>query len=264
MSNASSDKTTKPGGFPPTGPQVPWGPAMAIIASIVLFIGAQVLAGIILAIVLAAMGLSGGLAENWLDSIAGNFVFVTISDVMILLLIWLLLRRRKSNLRQLGFGRRPVWMDIGRALLGYIVYLVLLIVVSGVADSLTQIDLDQKQELGFDGITTTGQILMGFISLVILPPIVEEILFRGLVYTGLRKKLKFVWATLITSVLFAAPHLLATSDGLLWVAGIDTLVLSFILCYLREKTGALWAPMAVHALKNSVAFMALLSGVAAL
>jgi hypothetical protein len=105
---------------------------------------------------------------------------------------------------------------------------------------------------------------MAFVSLVLLPPIVEEIVFRGFVFTGLRKKMKFTAATIITSLLFAGPHLLASSEGLLWVAGVDTLVLSFVLCYLRERTGALWAPMAVHGLKNALAFVLLLSGVAAL
>ncbi|MGH7237402.1 MAG: CPBP family glutamic-type intramembrane protease [Candidatus Saccharimonadales bacterium] len=41
------------------------------------------------------------------------------------------------------------------------------------------------------------------------------------------------------------------------MAGVDTFILSTVLCYLREKTGRLYAGIGVHALKNFVAFAAL-------
>src|SRR5262249_37045858 len=97
-----------------------------------------------------------------------------------------------------------------------------------------------------------------FISLVILPPITEEIMIRGFLFTGLRSKLSLIKAGLITSVLFAIPHLQPGSgQPLLWMAGVDTFILSLILVYLREKTGSLAASIGVHAIKNFVAFLAL-------
>ena len=67
-----------------------------------------------------------------------------------------------------------------------------------------------------------------------------------------------VWAIIITSLIFASPHLLESgSGGLLWIAGIDTFVLSLVLCWVREKTGRLYAGMGIHALKNTVAFISL-------
>ncbi|HEY5805922.1 MAG TPA: type II CAAX endopeptidase family protein [Candidatus Saccharimonadales bacterium] len=255
MSNVSSEKQ---GDFPARGPAVPWGPVAAVVVTVLSFIGAQFLAGFVLALF---FGVSGA-GEVLLTSTVGQFLFVLLSDAVIFFAVWTFLRGRGAGLRQLGFGRRPVWRDIGYALLGYAAYYVLLAVVFIAASEYTQINLDQKQELGFDFLVSPGDKLMALISLVVLPPIVEEVVFRGFVFTGMRKKLKFFWATLITSLLFAGPHLLASGEGLLWVAGIDTLVLSFILCYLREKTGALWAPMTVHALKNAVAFIILLSSIA--
>jgi membrane protease YdiL (CAAX protease family) len=49
---------------------------------------------------------------------------------------------------------------------------------------------------------------------------------------------------------------LQTGQGasLLWAAGVDTFVLSLVLVYLREKTGALYAGMLVHSLNNLIAF----------
>jgi membrane protease YdiL (CAAX protease family) len=87
---------------------------------------------------------------------------------------------------------------------------------------------------------------------------VEEILFRGFLYSGLKKSLPKIWAVLLTCTIFAAPHLLeGGSSGLLWVAGIDTFILSLVLIWLREKTGRLYASMGLHALKNFIAFASL-------
>jgi len=92
----------------------------------------------------------------------------------------------------------------------------------------------------------------------VLPPLVEETVFRGFVFAGLRNKLKFVWAALATSALFASAHLqIGNGQPLLWVAALDTFTLSLVLCYLREKTDSLWPGILLHALKNGIAFLSL-------
>ena len=65
-------------------------------------------------------------------------------------------------------------------------------------------------------------------------------------------------AALITSIIFATAHLeFGEGAPLLWVAAIDTFVLSLALVYVRERTGRLWGSMGVHALKNTVAFVSI-------
>jgi membrane protease YdiL (CAAX protease family) len=260
MSDVSSEHVEPPRHFPARRPDAAWGPVAALFVTILSFFGAQSLA---LMTLLAITGI-GQLNEEWLTETSGQFYFVLLSDGLILLAVWGFLRHRRAKISQLGLARRPSWLDTGYAILGYLVYFLLFLAIATIAGALTGINLEQEQELGFDAILGSKEKLMALASLVILPPLVEEIVFRGFVFGGLRKKLRFMWATLITSLLFAGPHLLASSEGLLWVAGLDTLALSFVLCYLREKTGALWAPMAVHAIKNTIAFVLLLSGVAAL
>lgn len=260
MSNDSSEQQSdKPKGFPARGPHVPWGPLSAVVVAALTFFGAQLIAGLVLSLFVLVTGISVGLAAGGPGAIAGQFYFVLLSDALILLAMWLFLRSRRAKLQQLGFSRRPALTDVGYALLGYAGYFALLIAAIFVVGNLTEVNLNQKQELGFDALFSDSQKLMALVALVILPPIVEEIVFRGFLFTGLRTKMKFVTATIITSLLFASPHLLASSEGLLWIAGVDTLVLSFVLCYLREKTGALWAPIAVHAIKNAIAYMLLIS-----
>ena len=42
--------------------------------------------------------------------------------------------------------------------------------------------------------------------------------------------------------------------ALQWAVTIDTFVLSLMLCALREYTGAIWAGVLLHAIKNGLAF----------
>lgn len=253
-----SDVSSKPAGkwsrFPAKGPNVPWGPTASIVVTFFSYLGSQYLAGFIF-LALVASGILG----DQVGTTPGQFFFVLLSYAITLLVIWLFLRKRRANIGQLGMGRRPAWWDMGLALLGFVAYFGMFFVVITVVGTLTNINLEQEQELGFDDLFGTKEKIMALISLVVLAPVVEEIVFRGFVFAGLRKKMKFVWATIITSLLFASPHLLASSEGLLWVAGVDTLVLSFVLCYLRESTGSVWSSIALHAIKNGIAFVFLVA-----
>ena len=56
-------------------------------------------------------------------------------------------------------------------------------------------------------------------------------------------------------MLFAVAHLPeGGSDGPLYIAAIDTFVLSLFLVGLRERTRGIWAGMVLHASKNFIAF----------
>jgi membrane protease YdiL (CAAX protease family) len=254
MFNVSSKTIAAPPHSSGQHANVAWGPVAAIIMTIVSFLAAQFAISFLLVAILSAMGWDSQRASTWLDSITGRFTFIIATETATILLLYWFIRRRKGSFRSLGFWRRPNATDVGSGVIGFVVYFVLLIAASALAAQLLNINLDQRQELGFDSVIGSGQLVMAFMSLVLLPPLVEETIFRGFLYTGLRKKLSFLWTTAIVSGAFGALHLFSSSEGLLWIAGIDTLILSVILCYLREKTGNLWAGILVHAIKNGIAF----------
>jgi membrane protease YdiL (CAAX protease family) len=231
-----------------------WGPFAGFFVTAFAFLVSQLLAGALFSLLFAALGWSTDHGNQWFDSVQGQFLAVLISEGLALLFLWLFLRHRRANWRLLGFARAPLLSDVTRAAIGFVIYFTLLMIIGGIVTHVFHLDENQKQELGFDNITGTAQKLLTFVSLVLLPPIVEETLFRGFLFTGLRKKLKLLPAILVTSLLFASPHIAESSSGPLWIAGVDTFLLSIVLCYLREKTGALWASMLVHMLKNGLAF----------
>ena len=120
------------------------------------------------------------------------------------------------------------------------------------------LNVHQKQQLGFQDASGGLKLALTFVSLCVLPPLVEETVFRGFMFTTLRGKLKFVWAALITSLIFASAHLeFGSGQPLLWVAALDTFTLSMVLCYLRQKTDSLWPGILLHSLKNCIAFVTL-------
>ncbi len=235
---------------------VGYGQVAAVLVTVAVYFGAQILVGVIVSLVPLFNGWSTERLQDWLqDSVAAQFGTIFLVEALTLWLIWLFLKGRRVALKTIGLVR-PELRDVGYALAGYAVYFVSFIAISIITKMLLpSLNMNQEQELGFSKETTGAALALVFASLVILPPITEEIVTRGFLYTGLRKKLPVVIATIITSMLFAAAHLQwGSGNALLWIAALDTFVLSLILVYLREKTGSLWPSIAVHMFKNGMAF----------
>jgi len=254
MSNVSSKPAAILDPAPPDAHGVTWGPTAAVLVAALAMAGAYLVAGLVAYTLPHVLGWSAERTTAWFGSVASQFAFVMLAEAVIVAIIVWFLRFRKARIAAVGFKRRPRLTDLGWVLVTFGAYFISVAVLTTLAKSLFHIDLDQKQELGFDTVASSTERLLAFISLVIVPPLVEEFMFRGFLFTGLRRKLPFIWAAMVTSVLFASLHLAEGAGGLLWVAGIDTFVLSLFLCLLRERTGNLWAGIALHALKNGIAF----------
>jgi membrane protease YdiL (CAAX protease family) len=161
-------------------------------------------------------------------------------------------RHNGAYVRQLlGVQSRPDRRIFWLPPLAWLGYMTLTVIAGMIAYALStyyfNIDLDQAQETGFDNLKLPLEYIIAFIALVIMPPIAEELLFRGYLYGRLRRRMNFWWTTLFVSVLFGFVH------GQ-WNVGIDTFVLSLFLCGLREYTGTIWASMVLHGIKNFVAY----------
>lgn len=233
-------------------------PLTSILAVIAVFFFSQLIAGILISLYPSLKSWTADESTTWLEnSVYAQFAYILIAESLAIWLVLKLLERAKIARTRIGLIR-PQLRDAGRALLGYGIYFVAYIIIILVATQYSDlINVDQKQQIGFDNAAGVGLIAV-FLSLVILPPIAEEIMFRGFLFTSLRAKFRFRYAVIFTSILFGVAHLQFGSGApLLWVAAIDTFVLSCVLCYLREKSGSLWPGILLHALKNGIAFVAL-------
>jgi hypothetical protein len=239
--------------------KVSWTWYEAIGITLAIYFVAQFIGALLISVVPLVQGWDSARINDWIDnSTVVQFVLIAVIEALTVWFLYTFLKRRGANFQTIGLKRRPKWLDLGYVLLGFAVYFGLYVAVVTVAKNIIpDLNLDQQQQIGFDD-TRGIQLGLVFLSLVVFPPVVEELLVRGFLYTGLKKQLPKIWAVLVASGLFAIAHLQAGSgESLLWVAAIDTFVLSLVLIYLRDRTGSLWASIGLHMLKNSVAFFAL-------
>ncbi|MDX2776219.1 type II CAAX endopeptidase family protein [Streptomyces caniscabiei] len=181
-----------------------------------------------------------------LQSILAAVVYVLTLGILIGL-PWLLKGRRTSR-QDVGLTGLLTWADLGLGPAGFVVYLLAsAAVVSLIGALIPAFDASQVQNTGFEGLSLQYEYLLAFVTLVVLAPVAEEVLFRGYLYGKLRKTTPTWIAILITSALFGLVHFQ-------WNVGIDVFVLSVVACVLREVTGTIWAGILLHMIKNGLAF----------
>lgn len=90
---------------------------------------------------------------------------------------------------------------------------------------------------------------------IFIAPIVEEVLFRGVVFGALRPKYP-VGAYIATCLLFAGAHLwrFIGVDTQLYLYVLQYLPVCIALCYAYEKSGCLWTPILFHMMNNMMAY----------
>jgi hypothetical protein len=235
-----------------------WSPLTALLVVIGSFLVIPTVVQIALILLPNILGWDNARAEHWVnDAPIANFLFVLFTEAFTVGALYKFSVWRHVPFREaVGLGK-PRWRDVGHALLGVLIYFGIFMIVYALVTHIFSIDTDQKQALGFDqGVGGVG-LWLAFASLVILPPIAEEIMFRGFFFGTLRRNGISLWPSiLVTSTLFASLHLFGgASGGLLWAAFIDVFSLSLVLCYLREQNGTIWASIGVHALKNGFVFL---------
>ena len=156
--------------------------------------------------------------------------------------------RTPVSLRTFGLQRTMRWRDIGLGIAAYIIYMaVALFLVDLAGRFVPGFQANQAQDLGFRDVYHTADIIVLFLLLVLVTPLVEEMLFRGVLFGKLQKYLPVGVSAVLVSAVFAALH------GP-WNVALDVFVLSLVLCWLRLRTHNIWAGVVVHVIKNSLAF----------
>lgn len=236
-----------------------WSPWLAVVFVIAVYLLSQIVGGILISIYPGLKHWSSDQTNDWINnSVWAQFFYVLVAEGFTVGALYAFLKRYKLSFASIGLTK-PRWSDPLKGLAMLVpYYIVYLVTVAVVQKLLPSVNVDQAQQLGFNNVHGFGPLFVTFISLVILPPFVEELLVRGYLYTSLRARYSKLIATVVASIIFASGHLQFGSGApLLWIAAIDTFVLSLFLIYLREHTGRLYASMTLHALKNFIAFVAL-------
>lgn len=158
------------------------------------------------------------------------------------IIMFLTFRRRrlglKINIVKLSFKKiNPLLI-----LLGFIMLNIIGIVLEPLLDMFPPENYEQvKAMLG------TG--VWAVVTMVILAPLLEEILFRGLILGSCKERFGSVWALLISATLFAIAHFSAP------IQVIYAFVIGLILGYIYIRTHSLITVMIIHALNNAMAYV---------
>ena len=199
------------------------------------------LLGLILAVLWIALGLD-------LSHLTQNIIYFTISTVVLITLCFDYLRR--SFHAFLAFG----WRNLPVCLQGYGIRFVLgipvAVAIAAYAPSLQNPNQDAVVTLIAYDVIRTGLLA------VILAPIVEEILFRGIVFAALCPKsraLAYLVSTLLFGFLHVAAFLILNFSPGLFLTMAIYFPAGIALAWAYEKSGTVITPIVLHALMNGVA-----------
>ena len=141
-----------------------------------------------------------------------------------------------------AFRRVPRAWTVWRDLLG-----IAGLTLAYIASSTWAIEHARDRSLLISGQTDVLLVCTIVANLVLLAPIAEELLFRGWIYTALRRRFSFWPSYLVTLVAFAAIH---------WdprhVRVVQVLPLAAALGLLRERAGSIKPTIVLHATYNLV------------
>lgn len=222
--------------------------AFAVWAAISFLSGQFIVVGIYQALVPVLPGLQ---AMN--ESVLMTTLTALSWTVTLFIAVWVpyfFLKQRVTR-QEIGLQRLPTWAEIGLAAVGYIASSIIAALVIFLVSSLAPgFDADQAQDVGFSNLVFRYEYIVAFLTLVVIAPVVEEIFFRGYLYSRLKKYIPTWVAIIIVSALFGIAH------GQINI-GIMTFVMSVFLCLLRDLTGSLWPSIVMHMIRNGVAFVIL-------
>lgn len=96
---------------------------------------------------------------------------------------------------------------------------------------------------------TQSIILFSFIAIVVAP-IVEEVIFRGLLYSPLYRKTGRYPAIILSSLIWTYGHSLEIYPSIT-IFGFGIFIFGIILAWLYDRSGSLLTPIIVHMFQNS-------------
>lgn len=216
--------------------------SFALLLLLPYIVGAMVLLG-----VAGALGLVGLTTEALLP------VGLAAISVAVLVSLYLhLIRGNRYTFADLGF-RRPgrsmihlLWQIPAAIGAGYGAQYIFITILN-----LIGLDATSENSIGDIANMSTPMVIAVALSVAVLAPLWEEVLFRGAFLDGFTRRFGLVAGIVLSSALFAAAHMIPVNLVFLFTLGIA-------LALLRRFHGNIWASIALHAVNNGLSVSLLL------
>jgi membrane protease YdiL (CAAX protease family) len=226
-------------------------PAMSVAAilTFVTWLLVQIVYGLTVRIIYESTGRTPGMA----DTVVANFVAPFVSAVVALLMI-----RRTDVPREIGLvDQHPAAALLPGTIMALIAIPMAQLTLLATSLVLEHFGVPHPDKHPLIQILSERPPVwvraMIALSAVVMAPISEELLFRGLVQSAFRKATGMPWlAVLVASALFALVHP--------WWSMPAIFVLSLLIGILYERTRSLWAAIVIHALFNGYSLIAFTQG----
>ena len=172
-------------------------------------------------------------------------IAMLISFISGIILLWFMSNSFKRSIQDLKFTFKPKETIDTVAMMYFLNYAIGII-----GALLSKIGLpDTSPDFSLNGSVLFNTFT--FISVVILAPIFEELIFRGMILNTLTKYNK-MFAIIVTSILFGLLHLNITQ-------AIPAFFMSLVLCYMYVQTDSILVTILAHAGNNLLALMSVYS-----
>lgn len=186
------------------------------------------------------------------DSMAAGFIFSIFQVLAALAMLRYYLRKYRASWRDLGlksfnFVKAAAYIGATFIALGFLVAGAFALV----KVLLPSFNPDQAQVNEFTTAVTPLARKISFLALVVLPPFIEEMVFRGFAFPAFSNRLGVAGGALISSALFGAAHLIGSGLNV----AVYTMILGLLLCLLYRKLGSIWPGIALHMLNNYLAYL---------
>lgn len=137
------------------------------------------------------------------------------------------------------------------AVFGYLLYWGLSLVVSMLI-LLVYPEFNNVNDAAIETMVDSNLVLTAT-GVILLVPVTEEVLFRGLIFQGLHRKSRF-WAYAVSSIAFCMPHVLGYiglySPLHLLLCFLQYLPAGIALAWAYERSDSIWASVIIHTFVN--------------
>ena len=178
-----------------------------------------------------------------------TFIIIVMSGILpahliTLLLAWAVVTRlgKVPARKVLGWSWEPgfgLWQSVGLALLLFMMAWLITLVLGGQETELERILQSSR----------VAALIIAFIATA-TAPLVEEIIYRGVLYSALQRSTGAMPAVLIVTLMFAGPHVQQYWPNLAAISSIT--LLSAVLTVIRARTGRLLPCFVIHLVFNGI------------
>ncbi len=221
---------------------------------VLLYFGAQVIVSSVVAFIISfQIGYENArsgirydaikVVETMTQRLLGKTVIITLAASIIILLVLIIefLIRKKSFFKEIKFEKMNPTYIIPIIFLG----IGMNFLTSSLMEVLPIPEKLMEQYMEQSGVLNSGNMACNFMLIVFVAPLVEEVVFRGLVFTRFQKGMPTVLAATLSALIFGLAH-----GQIIWMT--YAFVLGLVLSLIFVKTKSLMGNIFLHFIFNLV------------